>query len=101
MTKWADYLISHVRYNVNHPHIDQVWQREDINDKITNGNSALRSTVVSNIKAGLKYATITKNSNGNWDFGQYIIIDRVNGIDYIKTKADNTTSDNLGNLPTF
>ena len=100
MTKWADCLISHVRRNANHPHIDQVWQREDIDDKITKGNSVFRSTVVSNIKAGLKYATITWNGK-TWDFGQFIIIDRVNGIEYIKTKADNTTSDNLGNLPTF
>lgn len=100
MTKWADYLISHVRYNTNHPHIDQVWQREDVDDKITKGNATPRSTVVSNIKTGLKYATITWNGK-NWSLGQTIIIDKVNGVEYIKTMADNTTMDNLGELPKF
>ena len=100
MVKWAHLLISAVKYKSDHTHIIQVKQHEDSDAQVGSAQIASRQTVVSNIKAGYTYATIYSDG-GKWKFGQRVIIDPVNGIEYIKTLADRTTKDNLGELPEF
>lgn len=39
MEKWADYLISEVRYNSQHTHIDQVKIHEDNGDSVGEAKS--------------------------------------------------------------
>ena len=100
MVQWANFLISAVKYNSDHTHIVQVKQHQDSDTQVGSAQIVPRQTVVSNIKAGLTYATIYSNG-GKWNIGQRVIIDPVNGIEYIKTLADRTTKDNLGELPEF
>jgi len=100
MAQWANFLISAVRYNSDHTHIIQVQQHVDSDTSVGIGQVVSRQTVVSNIKSRYTYATIYSN-DGKRKLGQRIIIDPVNGIEYIKTLADRTTRDNLGELPEF
>lgn len=102
MTKWADKLIVAVRYNSQHTHIDFVQARKDLGDKLDEKVETLaRQTVISQIKAGTSFATAVRGSDGKWASGAPVQIIRVSGVEYLKTVADNTTRDNLGELPEF
>jgi hypothetical protein len=99
--KWADHLISAVRYNVARTHIDEVQVREDKGDKVGSPSTWKRSDVVSSLEANDTFMTIVKDSNGKWDPGAAVAIVIVRGTKYIRTDADATAEDNLGSLPTF
>lgn len=101
MAKWADYLISAVRFNAAETHIDKVRTHTDNDDKIGPAVDIDRSTVVGRIESGYTFETIYKGSNGNWQRGKQVKIVVINGVKYIKTYADNTTRDNLDDLPRF
>lgn len=100
MVQWANFLISAVKYNSDHTHIIQVQQHQDSDKQAGPAQIVSRQTVVSNIKAGFTYVTVYSDG-GQWKRGQRVIIDLVSGIEYIKTLADQTTKDNLGELPEF
>jgi Protein of unknown function (DUF3892) len=99
--KWADYLISAVRYNVAGIHIEEVEVREDKGDEVGPPSAWKRSEVVSSLEAGNTFVTIVKDTNGEWDLGAEVGIVTVRGTKYIRTDADATAEDNLGNLPRF
>jgi hypothetical protein len=103
MAKWADYLITAVRYNAAETHIDKVQVRQDLGDKVsTNVVEQTRQTVVANIKAKTTYATATlSKETGNWVKGAAVEIVVVNAVEYIRTDANKTAKDNLGELPRF
>ena len=65
MSKWADYLISAVRFNNKHTHIERVRAA---------------------IKKGRTYLTIVKHSNGKWNKGQPDYVIKVNRPEYIKDR---------------
>ena len=62
MAKWADYLISAVQYNQGETHIDYVKEHIDKGDSVAAATVSARSTVVSRIKTGTTYVTVTMNS---------------------------------------
>jgi hypothetical protein len=102
MSKWADLLISGVRFNSAHTHIDQVQVRPDNGDSIGASSTELRMSVVAGLKRGITYATIFRSSDGDkWSKGAPVILDRVSGVDYIKTVPNGKPVDNLDNLPEF
>lgn len=101
MTKWADYLISAVRYNAEHSHIVQVKQHQDSGDSVKASTIVPRSTVVANLKARTTYMTIYKDNDGKWKKGEEVIIKPVEGTEYITTDPNETKKDNLGELPEF
>ena len=101
MSKWADYCISAVRFNAKHTHIDQVERRPDNGESLGAASEASRETVVADLKRGITYVTIFKNASSQWIKGKTVFAVRINGTDYIKTVADNTTKDNLDDLPEF
>lgn len=98
--KWADYLISAVRYNTAETHIGEVRVHEDDGDSVSAASIEKRSTVVSRLEAGYTFVTIIKGE-GKWKRGAKVDIITVNGTKYIRTDADATEEDNLGNLPRF
>jgi len=100
MTKWADYGISHVRYNDNGTHIEKVKVREDLGDKFGPSEEMVRKEVVSEIESDTTFVTITKN-NGEWNKGEDVHIVKVQGTKYIRTDRNARASDNLGDLPRF
>ena len=101
MAKWADYLISAVRYNSEHTHVDQVLAHEDTDESVGEGKIYNRQTIVDAIKNGTTFVTIYKNDQGKWSKGQKVYVINVNGTDYIKTVDNGKEEDNLENLPEF
>lgn len=59
-----------------------------------------KTDVIQNIKSGYKYMTLFQQNN-TWTHGEYVIIENLRGVEWIKTIADGTTRDNLDMLPTF
>jgi hypothetical protein len=101
MAKWADYLISAVRFNAAGTHIDKVKAHVDQDDSVGSPVVMDRQTVIARINSGTTFATIFDNGNGGWKLGAHVKVVPIYGVDYIKTYADGTTRDNLDNLPTF
>lgn len=99
--KWADYLISAVRYNAAETHIDKVQVRQDEGDSVGSPSTVERTTVVSRLEAGYTFVTIVKGANDKWQRGAKVRIVTVKGKKYIRTDADATEEDNLGSLPRF
>ena len=99
--KWADYLISKVRYNDKHTHITHVYVHVDKGDTVGGGVSETRQLVVNKIDSGYTFYTIFIGDDGKWKKGQKVVKDRVNNIDYITTRANGTSKDNLENLPEY
>ncbi len=100
MEKWADYLISAVRYDSDHQHITHLKVHEDKGDKVGDGKAYSRQAVVDAINSGNTFVTIYKD-DGKWQKGQKVIVIKVNGVSYLKTMDNNKEEDNLENLPEF
>ena len=103
MDKWADYCIFAKRLNYKGTHVDFVKTHQDLGDKITtHEDMKSRTLVVADLKRGVTYTTIYKApSDSDWKQGQNVVIETINGVDYLKTLPDQIEADNLGNLPNF
>ncbi len=103
MEKWAEYLISEVKYveTTTTKHISQVKVHVDTGDKVADSKIWSRQDVINAIDLKSTFMTITKAPDGNWKKGAEVIKILVNNVHYIKTEPDNTTKDNLGSLPEF
>jgi hypothetical protein len=101
MSKWADYLISAVRFNDAGTHIVKVKAHIDNGDTVGVGFEMARSDVVTYIDAGKTFSTIYKDADAKWKLGAGVKTVTIDGTRYIKTRADGTKADNLDNLPTF
>jgi hypothetical protein len=99
--KWADYVITRVRFNAAGTHIEKVETYEHSGNSLTNQSSKTRSSVVSAIDSGTSFCTATKDSNGTYSYGASVKVVTIDGERFIKTKADKVKKDNLDNLPTF
>jgi len=93
--KWADYLISKVRYNDRETHITKVLSHNDDGDTFGTSYETSRARVIEVLKAGYTFVTIYKNASGKYDRGAEVRVVRIEGIDYIRTDADATKKDNL------
>jgi len=98
--KWADFLISAVEYTESPHHISRVAMRLDRGDKVGSPAEMSRSAVMAWIDAGYSVTTIYAKDK-KWNKGADVRIVTREGKRYIRTDADNTTEDNLGNLPSF
>jgi len=101
MGKWADYLISAVRYNNDNTHIIMAKQRIDKGDKVSPPVEVSRLDVVTNLKNNYSYMTIYKNENKKWKMGEDVRIKQVGNSEFITTDPNETKKDNLGKLPEF
>lgn len=101
MAKWADYGIHAVRYNIPRTHIDRVRAMPDNGESFGSTVEMARTEVISAIKRGVTFVTIIKDGDGKWKLGAKVFVVTINGAEYIKTVNDNTTKDNLENLPEF
>ena len=99
-TKWADYLITAVRFNASGTHIDKVQIRPDEGDTAGASKDSSRAQVVAWIEAGYTFCTATRSDN-KWKKGAPVKIVLIHREKFIKTKADGVKEDNLDNLPTF
>jgi hypothetical protein len=97
MAKWADYLISCCSYEENH--IEKVGVREHSNGGVGSVTIQTRSWVLGRMDARYSFCTIVKDSAGEWRKGALVNIVTVNGKRYLRTDANRTEKDNLGELP--
>jgi Protein of unknown function (DUF3892) len=100
-TKWADYIITAVRFNSTATHIEAVQTRADNGDLIGVANQATRTQIVNSIESGTTFCTATLTSDNKWHKGAAVKVVVIDNQKFIKTKADNSKADNLDNLPTF
>lgn len=101
MAKWADYLISAVKYNDAKTAIVAVKVHQDLGDKISIATEhSSRQKVIQDIENGKRYMTITKSESG-YQNGQKVEIVLIDGQKFIKTLKDNIQRDNLEELPEF
>jgi hypothetical protein len=99
-TKWADYIITAVRFNSTATHIEAVQIRADNGDSAGDASEATRTQIVNSIDSGTTYCTATV-SDKKWHKGAAVKVVVIDNQKFIKTKADNSKADNLDNLPTF
>lgn len=99
-TTWADYLISKVRYNERETHIVRVIAHIDKGETLGPGVERTREEIVGLLGVGYTFVTIFKQA-GTWRQGAPVRVVTIDGEKYIRTDADNTKADNLGELPRF
>ena len=101
MAKWAEYLISEVRYSQDHKRILQVKQHKDLDGEVSEGEIVELDVVSSNIKKGITYMTIHNGSSTTWKRGDLIKAFIVDGDYYIRVDKNKVNLDNLGMLNEF
>jgi hypothetical protein len=100
--RWADYLISAVRFNAADTHIDRVRLHRDNGDTVGEPQDASRATVVQALERGTTFITMFWNAiDNNWKKGAEVRTVTVDGVKYIRTDADRTKKDNLDRLPRY
>ncbi|WDJ45799.1 DUF3892 domain-containing protein [Xanthomonas campestris pv. campestris] len=98
-----NYYVSAVSYNSDETHIAKLRIH-----KIIDGTSRFsrdsedvtRPKVIELIEKGSRFSTIIKKSDGSWSVGAPLEIVPVT-TKYVKTRRDESTKDNLENLPSF
>jgi hypothetical protein len=104
MKKWADFLISAVRYKTKthkRGHIEEVKVHKNLRGKVGPGKKVLRSDIAAIIDSGNSCITILKDATGKWRKGQVVCTIKMRSGVFIRTVANRTASDNLRNLPRF
>lgn len=101
MDKWADYLISAVRYDPARSHIEKIRVHKDKGDVVGSAFESSRREAIANIKSKQTYITIYKGHDNKWEKGKEVQIIVVDGTEYIRTDRNQKKSDNLENLPEF
>ena len=98
LEKWANHLISAIRYSPDHKYITELVQHEDQDDSISEGTIVKKLDVTDAIKKGKSYMTIY-NSNDNWKIGEKISVFMVDGEVFLRNDKNKVNRDNLGLLP--
>ncbi len=101
MVKWAEYLISEVRYNPDHHRILQVKQHKDLDGKVSEGEIVDMAVIASNLKKGISYMTVHNGSSETWKRGESIKGFQSGGEYHIRADKNKVNHDNLGMLNEF
>jgi hypothetical protein len=99
--KWADWCIRAVRMDPTGHHIETVLARTDNGSSLGKDEYITRAAVVRAIEGGTRFCTIYQRSDGKWVLGAHVEVITIYGSKYLRTDADRTTADNLGQLPRF
>ncbi|MBN2379694.1 DUF3892 domain-containing protein [candidate division WOR-3 bacterium] len=101
MAKWADYLISAVKYNGDRTIIEGVRCCIDKGDSISESVDISRSKVIYLLDKGYTMAAIFKNIEGKWQKEANVRLVKVDGEKFIRTDKSQKRGDNMVNLPEF
>ncbi len=99
MEKWANYLISEVKYGQNHL-IEQVKVHTEEDGEISAGTLADRVQISHDIKNGKSYITIFLSLPG-WIEGDSVYVYRVGGNSFIRIDKNKAEQDFLGSILQF
>lgn len=101
MAKWAEFLISEVRYAPDRKRILEVKQHKDKEGSVAEGEIVSRDVVSSNLKKGMTYMTIHDGSSANWRKGDKVRTFIADGEYFIRADKNKVNRDNLGMLNEF
>lgn len=103
MSKWADFLISAVRYDTSSTsqHISHLRVHSDEGDSIKTATTWTKNQVVISINNGQSFKTMYKKLDGKWYMGEDVRVIVIDGEYYLRTDANRIKADNLGELPEF
>jgi hypothetical protein len=103
MAKWADYLISAVRYTEsnNKNYISQLKVHSDNDDNVSEASTWTKQDVINKIDNNFSFKTIYKNKENQWSKGEDVKKIKIGINYYLRTDSNNTPKDNLENLPEF
>lgn len=92
MNKWADYLISAVRYaDQQQGYITYVKVHEDQTRKIGKGYTWNRDEIIEALTAGKSLMTIYKKETGDWIKGLVVNLIKKNGAVFISDTKESST----------
>jgi hypothetical protein len=98
--KWADYVITAVKFKKEKRHIEYVKVRLDDGAKLLAEQIILRADIISAIERDISFATAYQK-DGLWHIGDNVGIVVVDNIQFIRTDGNSKEEDNLGALPEF
>jgi len=103
MAKWADYLISAVRYDtsLNGRRISQLRVHSDEGESVGTATTWTKKEVVVSINSGQSFKTIYEKSDGKWYVGEDVRVIIIDSEYFLRTDANRIKADNLGELPEF
>lgn len=101
MKKWADYVITAVRFKKEKRHIEYVRVLADIGEQLVNEQTTTRSEIVRLLERGTTFVTAYKNNANKWVRGDDVSTVEVKGTKFIRTDGNSVEEDNLGELPEF
>ncbi len=98
MNKWADYLISAVRYSdQRREYISYVKVHEDQTRKIGKGYTWNRDEIIEALTAGKTLMTIYRKETGDWIKGMVVNLIKKNDVVIISDNED-SEADHLSGL---
>ena len=102
MEKWADYLISAVRYELDtHSRvITHLKVHIDNGDSVGESRTWTKEEVLKAFSSGQNFSAIIKDSNGKWKKGGDISISQLDEA-YLRTSSKNIPGDYLEEIPEF
>jgi hypothetical protein len=99
MAKWADYVITCVNYTSDGDRISTVGVHVDNGDSVGERKTWHRDQVVRELAQSKTFVTAVKTQAGKWEKGAPVVTYTKDGEVFIRTDANETAKDNLGNLP--
>jgi hypothetical protein len=102
LEKWADYLISGVRYNSDSARriISHFKVHIDNGDSVGESRTWTKEEVLKAFSNGQNFSAILKDSNGKWRRGEKISIVQLNEL-FIRTDSKNIPEDYLNEVHEF
>lgn len=100
MSKWADYLVSAVRYDETKTRIELVTLHKDEGSKVVSPFCANREDFFTALRNGQTAITI-HDKDGQWKKGKKISIHKCNGSEFIRTDNNSINQDSLDQVKEF
>lgn len=96
---FTDYYVFASVYDDDHSRITAVAVATELVDLMSTAKTMDRLEVVKLINDDKIFRTILQNAKGQYDMGDLIHVFNNGNDDYIRTDRNNTSEDNLRNLP--
>ena len=102
MNKWADYLISAVRYEPgsNNRIITYFKVHEDIGNSIGESRTWTKDELLDALIQGKTFITVRKDENSNWIRGEEVALSSFKEI-FVRSDFRNVPGDHLNNVSEF
>ena len=102
MRKWADYLISAIRYEetICKKIISHCKVHADNGDSVGPGTTWSKEEIMDAIEKGVTFYTIIKDISGKWKKGNRVTIKKEKNV-YLNDTPENITEDNMVSIPEF